>query len=576
MKKLFTLSVALLFAAMSFAQINDGMKLLINSPSDLGTQFTTVSANFGGTLELDKPITGKLVPTKSKASTDPILTTQACDSVLNGVEVVGNFAFISRGTCSFVIKCLNAQKAGAKAIVVMNNAAGAAPIIMGGSDPAITVPCCMISREDGIKILDAIKAGKMVNVSMVLPSRTINGVYGNYQIQTPFDQRDTIIPRISFQNQGTDTIKNITATCVITDPSGKKTKLDQTGIEIAPTGADVVIIESFNAYYPATKGKYSMKFYSSYSPNDTLSNQFEITDYTFAEDTGTYGTAAGTNFTAATFAGWNKSVTVLGYYVTGPAKGKATYASFGVNNAAVLKGGRTVNVGLYKGDEAALANIAAGTTSIGDLGALVGDITDYTIATTEKANTPIFVPLTTDNKPGISLEPNSIYIMTLQYDGSGFPKDSLCPSFALGRSADIRIPGFDIFGTALMVGAGTTSYYGGGFNATEDPVVRMHTDGFVAKYGVGNKDLTALEANEVSIAPNPATSFVTVKLDLNEAAKDVKIGIMDMTGRILNVINVGATQKENVQVDVSNYAPGTYFMTILTEKSFSPLKFVKQ
>ncbi len=574
MKKLFTLSVAFLFAAMSFAQVNDGMKLLINAPSDLGAQFTTISAGFGGLLELDKPVTGKLVPTKSKSSTDPILTTQACDSVLNGVEVIGNFAFISRGTCSFVIKCLNAQKAGAKAIVVMNNAAGAAPIIMGGADPAITVPCCMVSREDGIKILDAIKAGKEVNVSMVLPSRTISGVYGNHQIQTPSIQKDTVFPRISFQNQGADTIKNITATCIITDPAGKKTKLDRTGLVIDPTGADAVIIESFDGYYPATKGKYAMKFYSSYAPNDTLYNQFEITDFTFAEDIGAYGAAAGTNFTPATFGGWNRSVTVLGYYVTST-NGKATYATFGVNNAAVLKGGRTVNVGLYKGDETALAAIAAGTTNIGDLGTLVGDITDYTFSTTEKANTPIFVPLTNDNKPGIELEKNSIYIMTLQYDGSSF-KDSLCPSFALGRSADIRIPGLDIFGTALMVGAGATSYYGGGFNGSEDPIVRMHIDGFVAKYGVGNKDITALEANEVTIAPNPATTFVNVKLDLNEAAKDVKIGVMDMTGRILNVINVGATQKDNVQVDVSAYAPGTYFMTILTEKSFSPLKFVKQ
>ncbi len=576
MKKLFTLWISLcLFVVSNAQEKNPGMKLLINSPSDLGAQFTTVSAAFGGLLELDKPVTGKLVPTKSKSSADPILTTQSCDSVLNGVEVIGNFAFISRGTCAFVVKCLNAQKAGAKAIVVMNNAAGAAPIIMGGSDPAITVPCCMVSREDGIKILDAIKAGKVVNVSMVLPSRTIPGVYGNHQIQTPFTQRDTVFPRISFQNQGADTIKKVTATCIITDPAGKKTKLDQTGLVISPTGADVVLIESFDAYYPATKGKYAMKFYSSYSPNDTLYNQFEITDFTFAEDIGTFGAAAGTNFTPATFGGWNKSVSVLGYYVTGATKGKATYATFGVNNAAVLKGGRTINVGLYKGDETALEAIAAGTTNIGDLGTLVGDITDYTIATTEKANTPIFAALTTDNKPGINLEPNSVYIMTLQYDGSSF-KDSLCPSFALGRSADIRVPGLDIFGTALMVGAGTTSYYGGGFNSSEDPMVRMHTDGFLAKYGVGSKDITALEANEVTIAPNPATNFVNVKLDLNEAAKDVKIGVMDMTGRILNVINVGATQKDNVQVDVSGYAPGTYFMTILTEKSFSPLKFVKQ
>jgi hypothetical protein len=573
MKKLFTLCVTLCsFLVLNAQSVNAGMKLLINSPSDLGAQFATISAAFGGTLELDKPVTGKLVPTKSKASADPILTTQACDSVLNGVEVVGNFAFISRGTCSFVIKCLNAQKAGAKAIVVMNNAAGAAPIIMGGSDPAITVPCCMVSREDGIKILDAIKAGKMVNVSMVLPSRTIAGVYGAVQMQTPFAQRDTILPYMQLSNQGADTIKGVNSTCIITDPAGKKVKLESTGVKVAP-GASAY--PEFALYYPAVKGKYSLKFYSSYSPNDTLFNQFEITDFTFSNDFG-IGAAAGAAFTAATFGGWAKSVNILGYYSTGPTKGKATFATFGINNATALKGGRTVNVGVYKADETTFqAAIPGGTTSIGDLGTLVSDISDYTVATTEKANTPIFVKLTTDNKAGVDLEPNSIYILAVQYDGSSF-KDSICPTFSLGRTFSINHPQYAILGTAMMVGAGTTSYYNAGFSDSEDPIARLHTDGFVAAYGVGNKDLTALNANEVTIAPNPATNFVNVKLDLNEAAKDVKIGIMDMTGRVLSVINVGATQKDNVQVDVSTYAPGTYFMTILTEKSFSPLKFVKQ
>ena len=125
----------------------------------------------------------------------------------------------------------------------------------------------------------------------------------------------------------------------------------------------------------------------------------------------------------------------------------------------------------------------------------------------------------------------------------------------------------DVAGTALMTGP---SYFSAGFSGNQGMVLRAHMDGFV-----GAKDLPVLEANEVSIAPNPATNNVNVALNLNEPAKDVQIGIMDMTGRILEVIKVGATQKENISIDVSNYTPGTYFLTVKTEKAFRPEKFVK-
>ena len=55
---------------------------------------------------------------------------------------------VERGTCNFTVKVKNAQNAGARTAIVINNIAGAA-IAMGGSDPTITIPSVMISLADG-------------------------------------------------------------------------------------------------------------------------------------------------------------------------------------------------------------------------------------------------------------------------------------------------------------------------------------------------------------------------------------------------------------------------------------------
>jgi hypothetical protein len=66
----------------------------------------------------------------------------------------GAIALVDRGTCPFVQKARNAQDAGAVAMIVANNVAGA-PITMGGEDPTITIPSVMVSLADG----NTIKAG---------------------------------------------------------------------------------------------------------------------------------------------------------------------------------------------------------------------------------------------------------------------------------------------------------------------------------------------------------------------------------------------------------------------------------
>lgn len=78
----------------------------------------------------------------------------------------GQVALVDRGTCSFKLKTLNAQNAGAIAVIVANNAAGLPPM---GDDPAvidpITVPSLGISQADGA----AIRAG-LPGVTVVVES----------------------------------------------------------------------------------------------------------------------------------------------------------------------------------------------------------------------------------------------------------------------------------------------------------------------------------------------------------------------------------------------------------------------
>ena len=80
----------------------------------------------------------------------------ACSAFPAG-SLTGMIPLLARGTCTFHDKILNAQNAGAIAVVVRNNAPGD-PIIMGGDSTGITIPAVMISQADGVAIRAALTA----------------------------------------------------------------------------------------------------------------------------------------------------------------------------------------------------------------------------------------------------------------------------------------------------------------------------------------------------------------------------------------------------------------------------------
>lgn len=91
----------------------------------------------------------------------------ACGLLANAGSITGKIALVVRGGCDFATKVANAQAAGARGVVVVNDGPDP-PILMTGDDPSITIPSVMIWQSDGNDIRAQLGAG----VTMTLTANT--------------------------------------------------------------------------------------------------------------------------------------------------------------------------------------------------------------------------------------------------------------------------------------------------------------------------------------------------------------------------------------------------------------------
>lgn len=81
-------------------------------------------------------------------------------------------ALISRGSCTFLTKVLNAEAAGADFTVVFNNVGGA-PITMGGLNGGETISSCMISNDQGTAVRDFVQANPGASGEIDFPAQRL-------------------------------------------------------------------------------------------------------------------------------------------------------------------------------------------------------------------------------------------------------------------------------------------------------------------------------------------------------------------------------------------------------------------
>ncbi|MCF6279470.1 MAG: T9SS-dependent M36 family metallopeptidase [Flavobacteriaceae bacterium] len=136
----------------------------VNSPIGLAGGYVGLDSNYGGpALSSTIPITADLV-----LADDGIGATEdACTVLNNAAAINGKIAVIRRGDCDFTVKVQFAQDAGAIAVIMINNEASPAVIIMGGTSLGILIPAVMISQADGVAIIDGLNNGDTINATLL-------------------------------------------------------------------------------------------------------------------------------------------------------------------------------------------------------------------------------------------------------------------------------------------------------------------------------------------------------------------------------------------------------------------------
>lgn len=131
-----------------------------------------------------------------------------CNALSPG-SLAGKIALIQRGTCTFAGKAKNAQNAGAVAVILYNNVAGAAfgPSI---ADPTVTIPVFMITLTEGQTLESEILSG-IGPVSLVVPP-TYSYLWSN-------SSTDSVLNTCPLQASTTYSLKvtNSKSACSFTD-----------------------------------------------------------------------------------------------------------------------------------------------------------------------------------------------------------------------------------------------------------------------------------------------------------------------------------------------------------------------
>lgn len=138
--------------------------LRFDSPASIAGLYQFGTAAFGPPVG-SPTVTAAVVLANDGAGAS---TSDGCEPLVG--FPAGSIALIDRGTCGFVVKAKTAQNAGAVAVIIANNAAGAPPG-MAGVDPTVVIPTVSVTIGDGNTIKGALAEGPVASLGVDLAIR---------------------------------------------------------------------------------------------------------------------------------------------------------------------------------------------------------------------------------------------------------------------------------------------------------------------------------------------------------------------------------------------------------------------
>lgn len=476
----------------------------------------------------------------------------ACSAITNNIS--GNIALIWRGTCEFGAKALAAENAGAIAVIIVNNIAGA-PIDMGAgaSGGSVTIPVIMISQADGLAMRSQIVNGTpviafignktgyydddlgMVNTNVL---RT-NGNGIPVQLAQNASEFSTVVGAWVY-NYGNNDQTNITLNAKVNNGADV---YDETSTAFSLVSGDSAYISfpDFSlASYPV--GDYTLVYTLNYGVTDEYSNDNTVTTDFFINDS------------IYSLCRLNAQKMPISDGGVRPNPNNSTYSScivFVNDNGSRLGAagiyfnaststadsltGQEINVIAYQWDDqfTDLNDPNLGFTAITEIAS-----GSYYYAANEQ-NVPKYQPFTTP----VLLEDGQRYLFCAQ-----------------------------TFNTDVFLGYDTDSKYTLNENNDLQPLYPVESDGTFSAGGFEGGDVPAIavrifDAADLSVNenvieaasfPNPAKDLITVKVNANGNAA---LTVTDLSGRIVSSEDVVIANGQ-FKFNVSAYKAGTYVFTL--------------
>jgi PA domain/Secretion system C-terminal sorting domain len=545
----------------------------IKTANDHGPQIMT---NLSG--ELVKAFDGVTAPTDNDTWTE--VGAYCCLPIVNGGDIAGKIAYIGRGSCPFSVKILHAQNAGAIGVIIANRAPiglltgthNPGLIIMAPTAPqsdSITIPAVFISFEDRLELEQMMDAGP---VNITFEAEPLYDPTNALAYATPLDMVRPLDMKVVAYNRDGDTLQNVVFTIDITDPLGDVSTFTESVDTLLP-GKDLILgtvhdplIEFEGEYIPSEVGTYTVTYSATTAggnhplDNKTLTTQFEVTDHMFAVDNGTVEDVNGMQLSKPSYSGVNGVYGVGSYFYPG-ANGNVTHCAFAVANPGALNVGLgfTINATLYQVP-------STNGVPMDDAAGIEVMNTTYELSGAEVPNELIYVEF-----PGAaSLEADSVYLLMIESDGFQFSEEVPAYSTAGGFVTPNKATAYkwgDVYESSGFEywNSGSADYPHGG----RHPMVRLYTEGFTPPVGV---DL--LPEDQLTIAPTVSSTIVYVTFDLAQPSSEVYMIITAVNGQTMYAETHNNILKQTINLDVSSYAAGAYFVTVKTDKGARTKKFV--
>ena len=488
---------------------------------------------------------------------------EGCNPLIN--NLTGKIAVIYRNTCEFGMKALNAQNAGAVAVIVINRDPEVIAMGSGASGASVTIPVVMLQNSDGDIIVNQMANGAVV---MFLGNKT--GLFANdggVSSKASLLPKQAIIPSLIAQNgaefnfdlgarvynYGNQAQATVSLNAKITNPSGA-TVYDNSvsglsipagdSTDVYPGGASTLPQFSM-ATYPT--GTYTLTYTvnlgvaDDYAADNTLTSTFTISDslYSYAQADATTGLPSGGNYYRP---GTNNQTFSVCSVINDPNASRMSaqgiyFASTTSTASAVLLTGEEMALYLYKWEDAFadLNDANLGFTTLTEVASgfyyYPGDLQGESVygAFTTPAN----------------LEDNQRYLACVQtvnlnlYIGHENATD-----YTWNESYYLQ---------PMSPNESDGTYYAAGFGSDVPSSIAVKVSS-----PAGINDLNTVEGMAY---PNPATDLVTISIEGEGVAS---LTVTDVAGRVAmtNQVDLKAGQAE---LNIANLEAGVYIFNVVLE-----------